>query len=705
MFRPSPSRVLGRLFSSASRATTAPQSRPESTPQTSQSPLEHRERVVIENVRPCVWHGEQPIKCAKNHELVVRAEIYKDGHDLIGARLRVWDPPRKAEEGDSQPAARSRTLPMSYDAVRDEWSGVILPSQLGRMRFTVEAWPDAWGTYCFELRKRMDAGQDVSDELPEAAVLLQRAAPSRKNNVRDELLALAKVLEDEDLPVKERIARATDPHIAGLLAGPLEPEQLTRHEPALLLLCDREIASFAAWYEFFPRSIGAGEGRHGTFADAARFLDEVAAMGFDVVYLPPIHPIGTHQRKGRNNSQVAEPQDVGSPWAIGSSAGGHTAVHPQLGTLDDFASFVDRAQELGIEVALDYALQCAPDHPWVSEHPDWFHQRRDGSIRYAENPPKKYQDIYPLDFWCEDRVALWEACRDVLLFWIERGVRTFRVDNPHTKPFAFWEWVLGDVQSRYPDTVFLAEAFTRPHRMQGLAKIGFNQSYTYFTWKNGAQELSEYMQELTDPEISSYFRPHFFVNTPDILNEYLQTGGPPAFRIRLLLAATLSPLYGVYSGYEFFENVAVRSGSEEYLDSEKYQLRNRDHSATPNLKQEIRVLNRIRREHACLQSLTPGLAVLADNPQVFAYLRGEGRTALLVIANTDPEGPQHSFVHVPTEAWGLGPDEPYDVEDILTGDSYTWSGSRNYVHLDPHVRVGHVLRLVGHGDDARGVAQ
>jgi starch synthase (maltosyl-transferring) len=444
----------------------------------------------------------------------------------------------------------------------------------------------------------------------------------------------------------------------------------------------------------FPRSTGPDERTHGTFDTAAGALDRIAGLGFDVVYLPPIHPVGLGNRKGKNNTLTPGPDDPGSPWAIGGPAGGHTAVAPELGTIKDFDRFVRRANELGLEIALDYALQCSPDHPWLKEHPDWFFVRPDGTLKYAENPPKKYQDIYPINFWTDDREALWNACRDIFLYWIEHGVKTFRVDNPHTKPMAFWEWVIPDVQRRHPETIFFSEAFTRPKRMKHLAKLGFTQSYTYFTWRNTAEELREYLTELTRTPMKEYFRGNLFTNTPDILNEYLVHGGRHAFRIRLLLAATLSPLYGIYSGFELSENVPVKPGSEEYMNSEKYELRPRDFAAPGNLDNDIRRLNSVRRASRALQlydNLTFGES---ENPNVLFYAKTSVEDDLLIAITTNPHVPQETIVTVPLGAVGIGQDQHYVVEDLLTGARYTWHGARNYVRLDPANEPGHVLRIV-----------
>ena len=458
---------------------------------------------------------------------------------------------------------------------------------------------------------------------------------------------------------------------------------------------DRERAAFASWYELFPRSQTTDPARHGTLLTTALALPRIAELGFDVVYLAPIHPIGITARKGPNNSLAAGPNDPGSPWAIGSEAGGHTAIEPKLGTIDDFDALVASAAELGLEIALDYALQCSPDHPWLKTHPEWFFVRPDGTIKYAENPPKKYQDIYPLNFWCDDREGLWNACRDILLFWIEHGVRTFRVDNPHTKPFAFWEWVIGEIHAKYPEVVFLAEAFTRPRTMKLLAKLGFTQSYTYFTWKNSAAELRDWWAEMHNALSLEYMRGNLFANTPDILHEYLQHFGRPAFRVRLLLAATMSPLYGIYSGFELAENTPVRPGSEAYLDSEKYQIRVRDWNAPGNLNAEIKLLNAIRRDNPALQRMNNLTFRDSENAQVLFFTKTAPgwRNDLLVIANLDPSHAQETVVTVPLAELGLDPDMPYIVEDLLTGARYSWRGARNYVRLDPTLQPGHILRL------------
>ncbi|HWP05531.1 MAG TPA: alpha-1,4-glucan--maltose-1-phosphate maltosyltransferase [Polyangiaceae bacterium] len=649
------------------------------------NPASEPPRVVIEDLSPAVDGGRYPVKVPYGSTLEVSANVFRDGHDLVAARV-IFLPPGEPQWG-------STTLTYQHDP--DRWYGSFHVGKLGRWNYGIEAWPDHFGTWRSELEKRIRAGQDIRGELVVGSLLLERYAALLRGDVAKRVRTLAATMTSAGTPLEERIAAALDETLVTEVYGPLEPAELTR-SPLHELIVDRPEATFAAWYELFPRSQGP-KGKHGTFADTARRLPEIAAMGFDVIYLPPIHPIGETHRKGRNNSPKAEPGDVGSPWGIGASTGGHTAVHPELGTLDDFDELVQSARDLGLEIALDFALQCSPDHPWVKEHPDWFFVRPDGTIRYAENPPKKYEDIYPLNFWCKDRQAMWNACRDALLFWAQHGVRTFRVDNPHTKPFAFWEWVLREVQNRYPDTVFLSESFTRPNRMNALAKLGFNQSYTYFTWKNSSWELKDYLGQLTQKPSTLYYRPNFFANTPDILHEYLQHGGRPGFRVRLLLAATLSPVYGIYSGFELCEGTPVRPGSEEYIDSEKYQLVHRDLNAPGNIKQDVARLNRIRRENPALQTLSNLEFIGSDYDGILAYRRYAPNNELLVVVNLDPHRMHETQLDVPLDRMGIGEGEPYEVCDLMTAARYVWRGRRNYVKLDPTERVGHVFRISRRG--------
>jgi starch synthase (maltosyl-transferring) len=650
--------------------------------------LDHlaRPRLVIEQVSPTVDGGEYAVKRIVGDTLHVGAAIYKDGHELISAQVCF----RKV--GSSE----AHTEPLVYEFNPDRWFAHFVLPEIGDHEMWIEAWPDPFLTWRRDLEKRIEAGEDITGELREGAKLVRIRSKSLPEERVEPLMNAARVLGNDDVGVETRTRVAFSQTLKELMYGPLEPGDLlrTRFYP---IRVDRKEAGFSSWYELFPRSQGTTPGVHGTFADTERRLPEIAAMGFDVIYLPPIHPIGVTHRKGKNNARVGQPGDVGSPWAIGAAEGGHTAVHPELGTIDDFRQLVRAARDFGIEIALDFALQCSPDHPWVKEHPEWFYIREDGTIRYAENPPKKYEDIYPLNFWAPEAGGLWEAARDALFFWIDQGVKIFRVDNPHTKPLSFWQWCIAEVQARHPDVIFLSESFTRPNRMQGLAKLGFTQSYTYFTWKNTKQELEQYLNEITRPPISEYYRPNFFANTPDILHEYLQHGGRPAFRIRLLLAGTLAPVYGIYSGYELCENEAVHPGSEEYLDSEKYEIRVRDWNAPNNIKRDISKLNSIRQSQPALQVLTNLAFIPSSNDQVIAYVKyapGGVGSHLLIVVNLDPHHVHEANVDVPIHHFGIAETDSYIVRDLLAGTEYTWKGSRNYVRLDPTDKVGHLFEIV-----------
>jgi starch synthase (maltosyl-transferring) len=657
-------------------------------------------RICIDHVAPSVDCGRFPAKRLVGDVLVVDATVFRDGHDLLAGELRYRAPGER----------RWRATPMVYDANFDRCRGTTEPlDRPGAWTFTVSAWTDRFASWRAGLAKKHAAGvEDPATDLPEGLALIAEARPHARRGDAAVLDAAAARLRDTDAAPAARVEAALAPDLLAAMQRSLPPLDRTDAPRQWTVAVDPTIAGFGAWYEFFPRSQASEPGRHGTFADAARALPRIRDMGFDVLYLPPIHPIGQTKRKGPDNTLTAGPDDPGSPWAIGSEHGGHTAVEPALGTVEDFERFVEAARDLGLAVALDYALQCSPDHPWVREHPEWFFVRPDGTIKYAENPPKKYEDIYPLNFWCDEHPALWNACRDIVEFWIARGVRIFRVDNPHTKPLAFWSWLIQDIHSRHREVVFLAEAFTRPARMRALAKIGFTQSYTYFTWRNTAAELRQYLTELTRTEMVEYFRPNLFANTPDILHAFLQHGGLPAFRIRLLLAATLSPVYGVYSGFELCENVPARPGSEEPRHSEKYQLVWRDWTAPGpcNLAPEIAAVNAMRRDNPALQRL-PNLEFHpSENEHILFYRKYDRDNELLIAVNVDPARPQETMVHVPVTAlgangsayaerdgWGLGEDDLYEVDDVLTGRSYTWRGTRNYVRLDPAVQAGHVLRV------------
>jgi starch synthase (maltosyl-transferring) len=656
-------------------------------------------RLVIESLSPQLDGGRYAIKRLIGSVVEVGVNIFKDGHDLIGAHIlyrpvQASDGPSSRREGGG--VADYRQAPLTYRFDVDRWYGSFKADRLGHWEYTVEAWPDRYGTFRSDLGKRLNAGQDVRSELLDGAEILTKLARFLKGDASKRIKEAARRLADPSLSLEERLRIAFADDVLETVRIPLLPGDATRLTP-LPLVVDRIEAGFSAWYELFPRSQAKLPGKHGTFADTAARLPEIAAMGFDVIYLPPIHPIGEQHRKGRNNSVTCEPHDVGSPWAIGGKAGGHDGVHPELGSIADFDALVKAAADFGIELALDYALQCSPDHPWVTQHPNWFFERPDGTLRYAENPPKKYEDIYPINFWSEDRENLWNACRDVILYWIRHGVKIFRVDNPHTKPLAFWEWLIADVQAQDPDVIFLSESFTRPNRMKSLGKLGFTQSYTYFTWKNSAAELRDYMNELTKSEMVEYYRPNFFANTPDILHEYLQHGGRPAFRIRLFLAGTLAPVYGIYSGYELCENQAVKPGSEEYLDSEKYEIRVRDWNAPGNIKQDISKLNRIRSENAALHELGNLEFVHSDFDGILAYRKYAPGNELLAVVNLDPQQAHETTIDVPIAALGYEPGDSYEVTDLLTGARYSWRGARNYVRLDPAERVAHLFRIVRKG--------
>jgi starch synthase (maltosyl-transferring) len=641
---------------------------------------ELKRTVVIEGVAPAVDGGRYPVKREVGAVLEVSADIFKEGHDVLVASLLY----RTLDE------TAWRRVPMSH-VDNDRWAGRFTLERNARYLYTIEALADPFRSWLVDLGKRVDAGQDVASELREGTALVRAAAGRARGASHAALEAYASRL-DRAGSQAQAVEIAREPELLSLMDEHLDRTTATRAAREYELVADRERARFAAWYEFFPRSSGPA-GRHGTFKDAEAQLERAAAMGFDVVYLPPIHPIGRAHRKGRNNSLTAAPGDPGSPWAIGGLEGGHTAVHPDLGTLDDFDRFVEAAARLGLEVALDFAIQASPDHPWVREHPEWFFHRPDGTIKYAENPPKKYQDVYPVNFVGDDPGPLWQEMKRVLEFWIAHGVKTFRVDNPHTKPVRFWEWLIRAVQATHPEVIFLAEAFTRPKMMKVLAKSGFTQSYTYFTWRNEKHEIIEYLTEITTPPVSEYFRGNLWPNTPDILHETLQKGGPPAFKFRVVMAATLSSVYGLYSGYELCEHVPFAPGSEEYHDSEKYQLKPRDWGAPGNLTAYLARLNRIRREHPALQRYDNLRFYGADDPHVLWYGKAAGDDRVFVAVNLDPFQTRATLVDVPLATLGLGPDRPYRMDELLTDVTYEWRGARGYVELDPAREPAQIFHL------------
>ncbi|AWE52524.1 alpha-1,4-glucan--maltose-1-phosphate maltosyltransferase [Streptomyces nigra] len=655
-------------------------------------------RIPVLDVRPVVQHGRRPAKAVTGESFMVTATVFREGHDAVAANVVLTDP-----KGRPGPWTPMRELAPGTD----RWGALVTPDAPGDWSFRVEAWSDPVATWRHHAQIKIPAGIDTELVLEEGARLHERAADGVPEGAgRTVILRAAEALRDETRPAAWRLSAALTPEIDDVL-GRYPVRDLVTASEALPLLVERERALFGSWYEFFPRSEGTPERPHGTFETAARRLPAIAAMGFDVVYLPPIHPIGTTFRKGPDNTLSAGPDDVGVPWAIGSPEGGHDAVHPDLGTIEDFDRFVARAQELGLEIALDFALQCSPDHPWVSKHPEWFHHRPDGTIAYAENPPKKYQDIYPIAFDADMDGLVAETLR-ILRHWMGHGVRIFRVDNPHTKPVVFWQRVIADINRTDPDVIFLAEAFTRPAMMHTLAQIGFQQSYTYFTWRTGKQELTEYLTELSG-EAAAYMRPNFFVNTPDILHAYLQHGHRPAFEVRAVLAATLSPTWGVYSGYELCENTPLREGSEEYLNSEKYQLRQRDWETAERegrtITPLITRLNMIRRENPALRQLRDLHFHHADKEEVLVYSKRSGSNTVLVVANLDPHHTQEATVSLDMPQLGLNWHESVPVRDELTGETYHW-GRANYVRLLPG--GAHVLvvgqELGGRPRDARGEA-
>jgi starch synthase (maltosyl-transferring) len=646
-------------------------------------------RIPILDVSPVVDCGRWPARAVVGETLPVRATVFREGHDAVAANV-VLRGPRGRKGG----WLRMRPLAPGID----RWEAQVTPTATGRWSFLVEAWSDPLSTWRHDAAVKIEAGVDVELMLEEGAQLYQRAADGMPQGGRAAVHKAVSALRDSDRSPLDRLSPALDPHLVAAMDSYPVRDLVTSSETYEIRV-ERERALFGSWYEFFPRSEGAapddqGVLRSGTFRTAMDRLPGVARMGFDVVYLPPIHPIGRTGRKGPNNTLAPGPDDPGVPWAIGSDEGGHDAVHPELGTLEDFDAFVAATRELGMEVALDLALQASPDHPWAREHPEWFKIRADGSIAYAENPPKKYQDIYPMSFDTDPQGLGAEVLR-IVRHWMAHGVRIFRVDNPHTKPVQFWEWLLAEVRRIDPDVIFLAEAFTRPAMMHTLGKIGFQQSYTYFTWRNEKAQLEDYLRELSGPA-ADYMRPNFFVNTPDILPAYLQYGGPPAFKIRAVLAATLSAAWGVYAGYEQFEHLALQPGSEEYLDSEKYQFRPRDWSSQPErtLAPYIAGLNRLRREHRALQRLRNLRFHRTDSAEVMAYSKREGDDAVLVVVNLNPHSTRETMVHLDLPALGHDRGDRFPVHDEVTGATYTW-GQSNYVRLDPQVDPAHIFTLAG----------
>jgi starch synthase (maltosyl-transferring) len=639
--------------------------------------------VVIENVTPELDCGRYPIKREIGDTLVVEADLFKEGHDIIAARVAYRAPSDTTWH----------YVPMTH-VDNDRWRGEFELGELGLYTYTIEAYPDLFRSWAADTRKKVEAGQNVASELLEGSRLLRDIAELVADGAGPTLQDAAETVGKSGA-ADDALRLALDPILIDLASSTVDPALLTRYDRELQVKVDRLRARFGSWYEIFPRSQGTDPTRSATFREAEARIPAIAAMGFDVLYMTPIHPIGTTNRKGPNNTLVAGPNDPGSPYAIGSGAGGHTAIEPALGSLDDFDHFQRVVNSHGMELVLDFAIQVSPDHPWVREHPEWFYHRPDGTIKYAENPPKKYEDIYPLNFICEDWPGLWRELRDVILFWARRGVRMYRVDNPHTKPLDFWEWMIADVHREFPDVVFLSEAFTRPKVMRALAKAGFTQSYTYFTWRNHRQEIEEYLTEITRPPVSEYFRGNLFVNTPDILPDVLQHGGRPAFLMRLVLAATAGSTYGMYSGYELCENTPREPGSEYYLDSEMYQHKVWDWDRPGNIVDEVTRINQIRHENPALQEYDNLRFYGTEDPNILFYGKStpDGSNVILVALNLDPLETHYGGVFLPPGEFGIRDDETYEVEDLLSGETWAWYGRHNWVRLDPKVWPAHILRV------------
>jgi starch synthase (maltosyl-transferring) len=643
-----------------------------------------RMRAVIESVTPQVDEGRFPIKRTVDGMVDVEADVFTDGHDRLRAVILY-----RHEEDDTWHETPMQPL------ANDRWHGSFRVDRIGRYYYTLDAWVDRFASWRYEFGRR-EQTEDIAVALLAGAELVHQAAARADEAARAQLAGWADTLRSE-AQLEQRMALALSDELADVMERFPDRALTTRYDREYAVVVDRERARFSAWYELFPRSCIPQPDGHGSFRDCTGRLAEIAAMGFDIVYLPPIHPIGRTNRKGRNNTLVAEPEDPGSPWAIGGEAGGHKSVHPDLGTLEDFRNFVESARSLGMEVALDIAFQCSPDHPWVKKHPQWFRWRPDGSIQYAENPPKKYQDIYPINFETDDWQALWEELKSVFSFWIGQDVKVFRVDNPHTKPFAFWEWVINELKRDEPDVLFLSEAFARPRVMYRLAKAGFTQSYTYFTWRNTQWELTNYLTELTRTEVREFFRPNFWPNTPDILHAYLQFGGRPAFMTRLVLAATLSANYGIYGpAYELLEREPREFGSEEYLNSEKYEVRYWETGLPESLKDFVARVNRIRRENPALQQDWNLEFYPVDNEQLICYGKwSDGFSNIIIgLINLDPYHRQSGWVHLPLKTLGIDSRHPYQMHDLITGARYLWTGERNYVELSPQGSQAHIFHLL-----------
>ena len=642
-----------------------------------------RKRVVITNVSPLIEGGQFPAKTVINERFTVTADIFSDGHDEIAASILFKHTDEK----------QWLEVPMEQ-LFNDRWEAHLKLEKLGFYQVKIYAWVDHFATWQKGLKKKYEAGQDIGVELLIGAEMIERAAATAK---RGEASVFKKWISALRKPgeASSAVVLAASPEVSKRMRAYREEELITSYPQSILIEVERKKAAYSTWYELFPRSASPEDNRHGTFKDVVNLLPRVAKMGFDVLYFPPIHPIGEKNRKGKNNSLTPGPDDPGSPWAIGNRIGGHKAIHPELGTLEDFRTLVEEAKKLNIEVAMDIAYQCAPDHPYVQDHPQWFKWRPDGSVQYAENPPKKYEDILPINFETEDWQNLWNELKSVVEYWIDQGVSVFRIDNPHTKAFAFWQWMIREVRKKRADIIFLAEAFTRPRLMERLAKAGFNQSYTYFTWRNSKYELEEYMRELTKTELRYYFRPNFWPNTPDILPPFLSTGGENAHILRLVLAATLSSSYGIYGPvYEFCVNTP-HPGKEEYTDNEKYEIKHWNWDQYTRIKEIITRVNRIRKQNTALQTTWNVEFAETSNDRIICYGKADAETnnKLIVVVNLDPFNTQGAHVKIPLWQLGIDPGASYSVYDLLSGSRYRWQGEWNYVQLNPWEMPAHIFTV------------
>lgn len=639
-------------------------------------------RIIIENITPQIDGGMFPVKRVPGQQVVVRADVFADGHDRVEARLLY----RAADEKDWNEVRMK-------DQGNDLWIGSFSIDKFCDYYYTVRGFSDDFGSWHHDLQKRVAAGQDVSVDLKIGAKIIAEAIERAGKADADKLKGFLKQIEDANNPSRVNVALGEELH--QVMENNLDPAKSVTCPQELRVLVECAKAQFSAWYEFFPRSWGHKPGEHGTFKDCERMLPEIARMGFDVVYFPPIHPIGVKHRKGKNNATVCNPDDVGCPWAIGGVEGGHKAVHPKLGTLEDFKAFIRKAKEFNMDVALDIALQCSPDHPYLKEHPQWFKWRPDGTVQYAENPPKKYEDVLPFNFDTDDKEALWEELKSIFLFWAKQGVTIFRVDNPHTKPFELWDWIIAEVKKEYPQAIFLSEAFTRPKIMYRLAKGGFTHSYTYFTWRNTKREFEEYLTELTQTKAAEFFRPNFWPNTPDIFPEQLQYGGRPAYAMRAVLAATLSSNFGIYGpAFELCLRDAL-PGREEYKDSEKYEIRRWDWNQPGNIKDLLARLNAMRRENPAMQVTRNIRFCRIDNDNMLAFYKATGdySNIVIVVVNLDPYHPQTGWLHVPLHELGINKDRPYSAEELLCGEKYIWQGEGIQISLDPQRTPAQIVRV------------